>query len=212
MKTESEREYRVDVGGVTYGMDNIEGAELTQALFDAPSIGNTACATFTMTFHPTQTPPRMAEVRPYIRDVGDTEWTPLGVFWLDQRTDHDGRMEITCYDIMLKAEKVWTPDDSDEFPMTMEQASKTIAAVMGTTVDDRCMFNSAYTVDYPANDYTMREVLGYIAAAHGANWLVTAEGKLLLAPLFGSMPAETHYLIEEKEGCAITFGGVRILV
>ena len=212
MRTESEREYKVDVGGVSYGMDRIEGAELTQALFDAPGIGNTACAVFTMTFHPTEAPPRMAQVRPYIRDVGDEAWTPLGVFWIDQRTEHEGRMEVTCYDVMLKAEKVWTPADGDQFPMTMEQASKAIAAAIGTTVDDRCAFNSAYTVDWPANGYTMREVLGYIAAAHGANWLVTAEGKLLLAPLFGSMPPETHCLIEEKEGCAITFGGVRILV
>ena len=212
MKIDGEREYKVEVGGVPYGMDRIESGTLTQALFDAPGVGNTACASFTMTFLPTEAPPRMGEVRPYIRDAGEEEWTPLGVFWIDQRSQQDGRMTVTCYDGMLKAERTWKPGEEAAFPMTMEQAAKTIAAAMGTALDSRCSFNSAYTVDYPAEQYTMREALGYIAAAHGGNWLVTARGELLLAPLFGSMPAETHYLIEEQEGAAITFGGVRILV
>ena len=212
MKTVSEREYMADVAGVTYGMDRIESAELNQALFDAPGVGNTACASFTMTFLPTQAPPRMARVLAYARDAGETDWVPLGVFWVDQRVEQDGKMTVTCYDVMLKAERTWTPADEDAFPMTMERASRAIAAAMGTELDERCGFNGAYTVDYPAGIYTMREVLGYIAAAHGGNWIVTAAGKLLLMPLFGSMPPETHYLIEEKEGCAITFGGVRILI
>ena len=212
MKSEGKREYKAEVAGVVYGMDSIESAELTQELFDAPGVGVTACATFTMTFHPTAAPPRTAEVRPYARDEGEAAWTPLGVFWIDERTEQDGRLTVTCYDGMLKGEKLWTPADEEEFPMTMARAAENIAAAMGTTVDSRCVFNDAYTVDYPAGIYTMREVLGYIAAAHAGNWIVTAKGQLLLVPLFGSMPEETHYLVEEKEGRAITFGGVRILV
>lgn len=211
MKTTGEREYQVDVAGVVYGVDRIEAAELNQTLFDMVSVGNTACATFTMTFHPTATPPRMAQVRAWARDRGETAWIPLGTFWIDERAERDGKMTITCYDVMMAAERVWKPGDGEAFPMTMERAARLIAADMGTSLDPRCAFNGAYTVDYPAEGYTMREVLGYIAAAHGGNWLVTAAGRLLLAPLFGSMPPETHYLIEE-EGGAITFGGVRILV
>ena len=211
MKINAVREYKVEVGGVPYGMDRIESASLSQALFDAPGVGNTACATFDMTFLPTEAPPRMAEVRAWARDVGDSEWTPIGVFWIDQRTERDGKLTVTCYDGMLKAERTWKPADGDAFPVTMERAAENIAAAMGTTLDSRCVFNNAYTVDFPAEEYSMREVLGYIAAAHGGNWLVTAKGQLLLVPLFGSMPPETYNLITE-DGDAITFGGVRILV
>lgn len=212
MKIHGKREYKATVGGVEYGMDRIESAELDQKLFDTPSVGGTVCAQFTMTFWPTEDPPRMAEVRPYVRDAGETDWTPLGIFWIDQRREASGRMDLTCFDVMLKAEAVWTPSQDLQFPMSMEAASQAIAKVMGTTLDPRCAFQESYTVDYPANDYTMRDVLGFIAGAHGGNWIVTAAGRLLLVPLFGSMPPETHYLVEEEEGAAITFGGVRILV
>ena len=55
---------------------------------------------------------------------------------------------------------------------------------------------------------TMREVLSAIAAAHAGNWIVTAENKLLLLPLF-SAPDETDYIVNEH-GDAILIGGVRI--
>ncbi len=210
MKISGDREYRVDVGGVKYGMERIESGQLDQALFDTPGVGNTACAVFTLRFAPLVSPPRMAQVLPYIRDKGEAAWTPLGVFWIDQRRERDGWMELTCYDVMMKGEVTWVPAQELEFPMTMERAARTIAGLMGTELDPRCQFEP-YTVDYPANGYTLREVLGYIAAAHGGNWFATAEGKLLLAPLYGSMPPETNYLVEQ-DGGALTFGGVRILV
>ena len=211
MKTHGEREYKIDIGGTEYGPDRIERAEISQELFSAPSVGGTVCAQLTVTFRPGEDPPRMAQVRPFARDAGRAAWVPLGIFWIDRRTERSGRLEITCYDCMLKAEAEWIPDQVLEFPMSMADASRVIAAAMGTELDERCSFHPGYTVDYPANEYTMRQVLGYIAAAHGGNWIVTAAGKLLLAPLFASMPPETSLLIRE-DGAAITIGGVRIKV
>lgn len=212
MKPNGLREYQVEVGSVMYGTDKIESATLDHALFPSAGIGNTACATFTMTFFPTEPPPRMAPVRPYARDVGEEAWHPLGVFWIDQRQEDQGRLTLTCYDVMLKAEAIWKPSQDLEFPMKMEDAAEVIAATMGTTLDSRCVFNDAYMItSYPVEEYTMREILGYIAVAHCGNWIATAKGQLLLIPLFGSMPPETHYLIDEL-GNAITFGGTRILV
>ena len=211
MKSDSEREYKVEIGGVTYGMDRLKSGEISQTLFDQLGVGNTACAQLTLRFRPGETPPRMGKVVAYARERGEADWTRLGVFWIDQRTETAGRLELTCYDVMLRGETEWVPDGALKFPMSMEAAAGAIAAAMGTELDARCRFHAGYRVDYPANGYTMRQVLGYIAAAHGGNWLVTAEGRLLLAPLFGSMPPETHYLVNE-DGDAITFGGVRILV
>ncbi len=211
MKAHGEREYLAVIGGEEYGMDRLEEARLSQELFTTPSVGGTACAQLTMTFRPGEAPPRMGRVQAYARDAGQTAWTPLGIFWIDRRTEREGRLEIECYDVMLAGEAEWQPEQTLVFPMSMEAAARAIAAAMGTELDQRCAFHAGYTVDYPANGYTMRQVLGYIGAAHGGNWFATAEGKLLLAPLYGSAPPETHYLIDE-DGQAITFGGVRILI
>ena len=111
---------------------------------------------------------------------------------------------------MRKGDVVWVPEQSLEFPMTMPDAVDVFCETMGVELDSRTALNSNYTIDYPANDYTIRNELCYIAAAHGGNWIMTGPGKLLLVT-FGGLPDETHYLVEEY-GDAITFGGDRILV
>lgn len=203
------REYKVVVAGVEYGMDAIKSGEIEQELFSAPGVGNTCRAVLTLSFWPREAPPRNAEIRAYVRESGD--WEQLGVFWIDQRSDENGRLDVVAYDAMGKAEAIWRPGDELAFPMTMEAAARAIAAAMGTELDERCVFDGNYTVDAPLEAYTMREVLGFIASAHGGNWQITAAGKLLLTPLFASMPPETHYLVTE-DGDAILFGNVRLLI
>lgn len=82
--------------------------------------------------------------------------------------------------------------------------------LMGAQLAPRTAINPNYTIDYPANEYTIRDELRYIAAAHAGNWIVTGEGRLYLVPLV-SIPPETNYLVTEY-GDAILFGGDRILV
>lgn len=204
-------EYKVDIGGTVYGMSDIEEATITQPLFDKLSVGNTCVAEFEITFWPISTIPRMAKIIPYARANSLDPWSQLGIFWLDSRDKVEDKLKITAYDAMLKGEVIWEPLQSLTFPMTMPAAATEIARLMGTTVDSRSVLNPAYTVDYPANDYTLRDVLGYIAGAHGGNWIVTAAGKLLLIPLFSTLPPETNYLVTQN-GNPISLGGVKILV
>ena len=105
---------------------------------------------------------------------------------------------------------MWEPEQSLEFPMTMQAAVEEIARLMGVAIDPRTVLSTAYTIDYPANNYTLRDVLRYIAAAHAGNFIITDAGQLRLVT-FGEIPPETNYLVEEN-GDAITFGGDRILV
>ena len=199
------KEYKVEVAGVEYGMDAIRSGEIEQELFAALGVGNTCRAVLTLSFWPREAPPRNAEIRAYVREDGG-EWEQLGVFWIDQRSDVNGRLDVVAY------EARWRPGDDLAFPASMEAAARAIAADMGTELDQRCVFEPGYTVDAPPlGAYTMREALGFIAAAHGGNWIVTAAGKLLLEPLFASMPPETHFLVEE-DGGAILFGDVRIVL
>ncbi len=204
--------YKVDIAGETYGMNDIESASIYQPLFENVSIGNASAAELTISFWPKSEIPTMAEIRPYVREESESEWKPLGIFYIDTRTIRNSHMEIVAYDAMLKSGVVWKPDQSLEFPMTMKSAAEVIAQTMGVTIDPRTKLTvTQEQVDYPDDTTTMRKVLQDIAAAHHGNWIMTDKGQLLLIPLFDSVPPETFYLIEEH-GDAITFGGDRILV
>ena len=94
--------------------------------------------------------------------------------------------------------------------MPMTEAVEIMAALMGVEIDPRTALNSAYTIDYPVSNQTLRKTLSWIAATHGGNFVMTDEGKLLLVPLI-SAPAETNYLVTEYGG-PIVIGGIRILL
>ena len=190
--------YKVVIDNTEYTDADIRSANIERPLFDQLGIGNACEATLKIVFRQKTVIPTMAKMIPYA--LVNNQWEQLGVFYLDERSiKPTGIMTVVAYDSMLKADKIWVPEQSLEFPMPMPDAVGVIADLMGIQVDSRTGLNPAYTIDYPANDYTLR------------NWTITREDKLLLVPLVGSMPPETNYLVTE-DGDAITFGGDRILV
>ncbi len=206
------REYGFDIAGTWYGPEQEVSHTVESGLYEQFGIGNATTAKLTMSLFADNIP-RAATIKRYIRlRDGDqvTEWLPKGVFFANWRSDDSGYWTIEAYDAMRKAEAVWTPDSSLTFPITMPAAVTEFARIMGVEVDQRTVLNPAYVIDYPANDYTIRDELRFIAAAHAGNWIVTGEGKLLLVSLL-SIPPETNYLVTEHGGI-ITLGGVKILV
>lgn len=203
-------EYKVVIDTTEYMDADIRSGNIERPLFDELGIGNACMAMMNLVVREKSEIPFMAKLVPYAL-VGD-QWEQLGVFYVDERkTSYSGYTTFVAYDSMMKSNKVWTPDQSLEFPMAMRQAVDVIAGLMGIEVDPRTQVSETYTIDYPANDYTLRDVLKFIAVANGGNWTITRDDKLLLVPLVGSMPEETNFLIEQT-GDAITFGGDRILV
>lgn len=156
--------------------------------------------------------PRMAELVPFVRltnGAQHSEWLQKGVYFIDTRTE-DLTLTLHGFDGMLKGEAEWVPVQDLEFPMPMDEAAAELARLMGTTVDPRSQISHGYTIDYPANGYTRRDILRFIAAAHGGNFVMNDLGQLRLLRL-GGLPAETHYLVDEY-GDPLVFGGDRILV
>lgn len=206
------KEYRFEINGVEYGPEEEVEHTYSNGIFEDFGFGNAYTASLTLSLF-TDNVPRAATIKRYIRlRNGDqvSEWLPKGTFFTNTRSDDDGYWTIEAYDSMRKSEVVWTPDQSLEFPLSMPAAADEFARILGVELDQRTVLNANYTIDYPANDYTIRNELCFIAAAHGGNWIITDENKLYLVPLL-SAPAETNYLVEEY-GDAITFGGDRILV
>lgn len=216
MSGEHYAERKINIAGTDYGEDTIVSLTTTGGLFadGTLSVGSAVSREINLSlWNISTTIPKMAKLIPYYRISNGTqtsEWIQKGVYYIDTRSIDSGLLTIHGYDDMLKAEQIWTPDQSLEFPMPMTQAVDIIANIMGVEIDARTVLNSAYTVDYPANDYTLRDVLRYIAAAHGGNWIMSDAGELWLVGL-NTLPPETNYLCDE-DGDWITFGGDRILV
>lgn len=208
----TEREYQFIINGVAYGKEAEISHSVESALFDTFGIGNAYCAKLELTIYADDIP-KGAVIKWRLRLVNGSnvsEWIDKGTFYTSRRAKDGDYWEIEAFDAMRKANFVWEPEQDLTFPMTMPDAVDIFCSSMGVTLDSRTVLNSAYTIDYPANDYTAYDELCYIAAAHGGNWIITDLGELYLVPLL-SAPEETNHLVSEV-GNAITFGGVRILV
>lgn len=144
-----------------------------------------------------------------------SEWLPQGVFFIDTRDitqNQDGLdvLSLHGYDAMLKAEQEYPSSAvaGDDYDTAYVRA---IASKMGVSVDSRTwdVMGTGTIIPFPLG-YSMREILGYIAAAYVGCFIVTDKGKLRLVSLI-ELPAETNLLITDN-GDVITFGGDAILV
>lgn len=205
-------EYGFDINGTWYGPEAEVEHAVEHALYERFGIGNATTAKLTLSVLADDIP-RAAQIKRYVRLCGGdqaSEWLPKGVFFISRRTEDDGCWTIEAFDAMRKANVVWVPSQEITFPMPMIDAVAEFARIMGVEIDERTALDPGYTIDYPANEYTVHNELCYIAAAHGGNWIISDAGKLRLIGLT-DIPLETNYLVDER-GNTITFGGVRILV
>ena len=210
-------ESSVTIAGVEYSEENIFSLSTSAALFatGAASIGGCVAKEVDLTVMPKGEIPRMAEIVVWVRPVADgveADWLKKGIFYIDTRsTDKTtGLLTLHGYDAMLKAEQIYLAEgDTGEWPRIMSTVVGDIARRMGVSVDSRTALNGAFKIGYPG-DYTMREILGYVAAAHCGNWIITDAGELRLIGL-ASIPDETDYLVTD-DGCALVLGDTRIMI
>lgn len=207
-------EFRIQIADKFYGMDTLMSAHIQQPLFDKFDVGLACCAQLDIKYRVGMMPepPSGAKVLPEYREQGTTKWKCFGTFYIDMRTTHGDVKSLICYDSMMRADAPYPENviPYENWPIGMSNAASSIAEQMGVKIDSRTQLNNSYLVDYP-DGVPMRSTLQYIAAAHGGNWIMTANNEMLLVPLFSSMPDETSYLIDEA-GYAILIGGDHILV
>ncbi len=139
--------------------------------------------------------PRMAELQLQGRETAAEEWQPLGTYFVGKRSKSElGRLTITAYNAMRKAQQDWAPKTKiTAWPAPMSDVVADIAAILGVSIDPRTALETGpdYMVTSPfqstddASDGSllMQEVLSWIAAAHGGNFTVTYDNTLYLAPL-----------------------------
>ena len=190
-------EAKININGTDYGEDKILSAKSVMRLFDNdPTIGGTYSGTFEFTIlESSSSIPRMAKVIPYWRITNGTStspWYKRGEYYIDTRESSrsrnmDGTVYETftayCYDNMMLANEVYS-NSSLTWPATDIQVVNEIASKMGVSLRSGTAntINQGYTIQLPVG-YTMREVLGYIAAMYGASWCCDWDGKLRLIKL-----------------------------
>ena len=209
-------EVRAVIGGVTYNIDKIFSITQTRNIFSSnnPMIGCCCSSVLDIEIIPTSPVPRMAPIVVTTRlksadGTQHSEWIDAGTYYVDTRSkERDGlTMHFTAYDSMLKADQPYLQNSAiDEWPCDETDVVDEIAALMGVTVDERTVL-AGYDVDYPAQDWTMREVLGWIAAANCGNWIITPQNELYLVPL----NTDTSYL-GASSSSAILFGDSLIIL
>ena len=191
-------EYKAVINGVEYGKDDIEAISTPVELYPASgsAIGRCVAREIDLTIWAKSgvTIPRAAEIKVYVRlvqmggsgsVVAAAEWLPKGVYYIDTRgPDTFGEtIALHGYDVLYARARTKFQQDGNtgEWPRTMQAVVAEIATRLGVEVDTRTELNSSYLCEYP-NDLTMWEVLAYIAAAHGGNWMTTDTGALRLVP------------------------------
>lgn len=212
----------VSGGDSGYREDLLKTVKTSHSVFSSntPGIGNCVAGKIVVEMRiPAGEIVKRARIVPYVRLTDGTEhseWLRKGVYFLDKREvlNPDSvfpTIQLTGYDAMLLAEQDYPPESQLSWPSTDREVVLEIASYLKLDVDSRTwdVLNMDYPIQYPAS-YSCREVLGYIAAMYGGNWLMTDLGELRLLALNG-IPAETRYLVTGN-GYAITFGGDRILV
>lgn len=221
-------ETKLVIAGVTYDKSTLIELSTSLDMFSGtPEIGHAIAGQISVKMlAPAAEIPVMAQLKPYVRVCTATqhsEWLQQGVFYIDTRETTKNEvgenvLELHGYDAMLKAEADY-PSTTHSWPYSDKNTVKEIAKAMGlqasisatSGIDPRTLtlMNKGYQIPAPIG-YSMREVLGNIAAMYAGNWIMNYEGKLRLVTLT-ELPEETNYLIDETYS-AITFGGDKILV
>ena len=132
-------------------------------------------------------------------DEQASEWQEFGTFFIDQRdSSFEGLVTVDCFDAMLKTNQNYLSDNdtSASWPKSMKTVVEEVAYRIGVGIDPRTRIRTGadYMVPFPKNR-TMNQVMGYIAACHGGNWIITEENLLYLAPLI-TAPDETFHIID----------------
>lgn len=184
----------------------ISAPRISRSLMSSPlQVGNCNSATLSVSIMTDDEIPAAGEVIVQARvgsrakDYLKSEYKDFGTFYIDQRdTSYAGLVTLTCYDAMLKTNSPYLSDTDTElsWPKTMVAVVNEIAARIGVTLDTRTVLKTGddYKVAYPKG-LTMTQVLGYIGACNGGNWIITEENRLRLVPLV-TIPDETYYIID----------------
>lgn len=154
-------------------------------------IGSSLCSILTVDIIPQEGHeiPKNARIDVSTRAVdGDdretkTEWIPLGTFYISTREPdkRTGVMRITALDSMRTADGDYEDTQTETYPMREMDAIEIIRGhtrIASLASGLAGKLSNGAIVDSPTGVYKNREVLNYIAAAEGGNFVIREDGAL----------------------------------
>ena len=185
-------EAKLKIGAVEY--DKITAPRISRPLLSGPlSVGGCMSATLKVSILTEDKISSGTEVEVLGRLTNGTaatvcsEWKSFGTFHITAVDDKaaGGIVTLECYDDMLLANtSAFSGVSMTTTTQTMKAAVNDIAASMGVELDSRTVIREGAAYVIPVDrKLTKRQVLGYIAACHGGNWVITEDRKLRLVPL-----------------------------
>lgn len=183
-------ENRLLIAGKAYDRAQIVALRASAGIFkeECPSAGNCVGGAIQVEMlAPEQEIPVMERMQLQSRIVGGgkvSEWIPKGTYFVNTRktlltaSGEKTTIELTGFDQILKLEQIYTP--TGEWPRTDASVLAEILSLLDLESDE--VLTGGYTMPAPDNE-TCREILGWIAASYGGNWIADGSGKLKLLRL-----------------------------
>lgn len=183
-------EFYAVIGGTRYEMNHFLQAKAYRAAFSGLSIGQASSCQLSISFSPLKPVPRAAKIEFFVRLTNQkditTAWVKQGTYYIDRREldEELNILSVEAFDRMIFAEEAYFSSGTitGTWPKAAPSVVNDICTRLGISLDSRSRIDSALMVTAPVN-LTMRDVLRNIAAAHGGNFIITAENKLRLLPL-----------------------------
>ena len=141
------------------------------------SIGTATASKLNLSLRTVETIPVNAKIVPYIRFLGsegESEWFKLGEYFIDSRFIEQKVWKLTCFDRMVYGEQDFI--SSLTYPASYKTVWGECCEILG--VESSAEINSAYMFQTAPTGHKVREVLGFIAAAHVASAKIMKDGKM----------------------------------
>lgn len=178
-------ECKLVIDGVEYFENDLVSIETENNLFaeEAPSCGNAVSGTITVKLRTPNTVIRTkAKMELFARVTSwdlKSEWIPKGVYFLDTRekqkakNGEDTIIVLDGFDAMLFGEQDYTP--SGNWPKSDAEVVSDMCWLLG--VECEWHPDKNFQITEPVG-YSVREILGYVAAMYGGSVTINDSGKL----------------------------------
>lgn len=107
---------------------------------------------------------------------GETEWLPLGEFYIDSREKINNSWIFTCYDKLMTANVTFISQLT--YPATMQDVWDEICTSLEYVSASSVQINPDYMFQVGPAGFTKRQILGYIASANAASTFMGRDGKI----------------------------------
>lgn len=183
-------EWQIINGASTFSKVNLISGKITRTCYEQLSIGNVLAAQLELELQNVSidTDSQLQVQFRATNGSSSSSWYTKGYFFIDtvESSPYSDITKITAFDAMLKTETPYQTS-GEWIPTTDAVVLQRIVSDMGVTIDTTTLnifSNDPIMLTAPLNigtdGTTEREVLSYLGAMRGGNWIIGYDGKLYL--------------------------------